>query len=30
VNIVIVGGGAEIFEIITTPSFTGTFDLKKQ
>jgi len=27
---VIVGGGAEVFQIITTPSFTGTFDVKKE
>jgi hypothetical protein len=29
-NTVIIGGGAEIFGIETTPSFTGTFDAKKQ
>lgn len=29
-NMVIVSGGAEIFQIITTPSFTGTFDVKKE
>jgi hypothetical protein len=29
-NMAIVSGGAEIFQIVTTPSFTGTFDVKKQ
>lgn len=29
-NTVIIGGGAEIFGIETTPSFTGTLDAKKQ
>lgn len=29
-NTVIIGAGAEIFGIETTPSFTGTFDAKKQ
>lgn len=29
-NTVIVGGGAEVFGIETTPSFTGSFDAKKQ
>jgi len=29
-NTVIIGGGAEVFGIETTPSFTGTFDAKKQ
>ena len=29
-NIVVIGGGAEVFGIETTPSFTGTFDAKKQ
>jgi len=29
-NIVIVSGGAEIFQIGTTPSITSTFDLKRQ
>lgn len=29
-NMVIVSGGAEVFQIITTPSFTGTFDVKKE
>ncbi len=29
-NTVIIGDGAEIFGIETTPSFTGTFDAKKQ
>jgi hypothetical protein len=29
-NFVILGGGTEIFGIETTPSFTGSFDAKKQ
>ena len=29
-NMVIVSGGAEVFQIITSPSFTGTFDVKKE
>jgi hypothetical protein len=29
-NMVIIGGGKEIFGIETTPGFTGTFDAKKQ
>lgn len=29
-NMVIIGGGTEIFGIETTPSFTGTLDAKKQ
>lgn len=29
-DMVVVGGGAEVFQIITTPSFTGTFDVKKE
>lgn len=29
-NMVIVSGGAEVFQIVTSPSFTGTFDLKKE
>jgi len=29
-NTVIIGSGAEVFGIETTPSFTGTFDAKKQ
>jgi hypothetical protein len=29
-NIVVIGGGTEVFGIETTPSFTGTFDAKKQ
>jgi opacity protein-like surface antigen len=29
-NMVIVSGGAEVFQIITTPSFTVTFDVKKE
>lgn len=29
-NMVIIGGGTEIFGIETNPSFTGTFDAKKQ
>jgi hypothetical protein len=29
-NIVVVSGGTEIFGIVTNPSFTATFDAKKQ
>jgi hypothetical protein len=29
-DIVVVGGGTEIFGIVTNPSFTATFDAKKQ
>ena len=29
-NTVIIGGGPEVFGIETTPSFTGSFDAKKQ
>lgn len=29
-NMVIVSGGAEVFQIVTTPSFTETFDVKKE
>ena len=29
-NMVIVSGGAEVFQIVTSPSFTATFDLKKE
>ena len=29
-NLVILGGGAEVFRIETTPGFTGTLDAKKQ
>jgi hypothetical protein len=29
-NIVVVGGGTEIFGIVTTPTFTTTFVAKKE